>query len=203
MIQYFADLPGLENALMRKRTRTYYDVGAGYALAAEQLARCRPDMHIVALSRTNFRPNDPTPTNMAYLLGDAKQTLEDLQTADVIADLYGAFTYDVYGQIDLMRLYMEKLTQGGTAHIRFDGDHIAVVTTSGLMMLFSEWLSGLHLSGVSSTIGPNPSGPTSLASVVTMRKIVHEFRLPEIKLSGIKQFEDDVVPFVVYGVQEK
>jgi len=199
MTQYFSDMPGLEAALFRREVKTYVDSGAGAGRAAEEIARRLPDLEAIAISRTDFSGSRRLPANMAYVVDDTKAVLRTRQpTPHVIVDLYGAFTYDVHHQLALVSLYLNSLAMGGQGFIRFDGDHVGVVNRFGMMMFLSEWFQGLHHPDIRAFEGPNPSGPTSLVSILALTKNSHESQFPVLTLSGIKQFSDDVVPFVVY-----
>lgn len=203
MERYFSDIAGLKAALSRKGIEMYLDMGAGYGRAAEEIARSCPSLHVLAVSKSDFRKERPLPPNMEYLIRDARDAIEDIHaTPDVIVDLYGAFTYDVLHQIDLISLYMHALAPRGKALIRFDGDHIGIVNQYGTLMLFPEWLNILNLRNIRAIKGPDPTGPTTLASVIILRKGLCKFSLPALTLLGIRQFADDIVPFVVYGIKD-
>ena len=203
MEQYFADIPGLKEALSREGIGTYLDVGAGYGKAAEEIARHNPGLRVIAVSNSDFSEGRQLPANMTYLVGNASDAIEDRGVKpDVMSDMYGEFTFDVFNQADLISSHMERLAPRGRSFIRFDGDHIGVVNQQGTLMLFSEWINDLDLRNVQAVTAPNPTGPTALVSVITLLNNVRGFGMPRLDLLGIKQFANDIVPFVVYGINE-
>lgn len=198
--QYFDGIPGLEAAVSRADTKAYVDSGAGAACASEEIALNFPHLQVIAISRTDFRGVKQLPENMAYVVEDSRAALQSLETEpSVIVDFYGAFTFDVYHQPDLIAQYLNVLHVGGQGFIRYDGDHIGVVNRSGMMLFLSEWYQQLHHPNIRAFEGPNPTGPTSFASVLVLTKHAHASQRPDLTLMGIRQFCDDVVPFVGYA----